>query len=52
VASKEEQHVVVMCPKCKTKLKVDETRLSPEGSRFKCPKCATVLVVKKPAARK
>ncbi|GAB4487311.1 MAG: response regulator [Thermodesulfovibrionales bacterium] len=42
--------MVVVCPKCKTRLKVDETRLSPEGSRFKCPKCATVLVVKKPAA--
>lgn len=42
--------MVVVCPKCKTRLKVDETRLSPEGSRFKCPKCGTVLVVKKPAA--
>lgn len=41
--------MVVTCPKCKTRLKVDETRLSPEGSRFKCPKCATVLIVKKPA---
>lgn len=43
--------MVVVCPKCKTRLKVDETRLSPEGSRFKCPKCSTVLVVKKPAAQ-
>lgn len=42
--------MVVACPKCKTKLKVDETRLSPAGSRFKCPRCATVLLVKKPAA--
>ncbi|MDA8432299.1 MAG: zinc-ribbon domain-containing protein, partial [Nitrospiraceae bacterium] len=42
--------MVVGCPKCKVRLKVDETKLSPEGSRFKCPKCATVLVVKKPAA--
>ncbi|MDA8079959.1 MAG: zinc-ribbon domain-containing protein [Nitrospiraceae bacterium] len=42
--------MVVICPKCKVKLKVDEARLSAEGSRFKCPKCATVLVVKKPAA--
>ena len=42
--------MVVTCPKCKTKLKVDETRLSPEGSRFKCPKCTTLLVIKKPTA--
>ncbi|MBI5847550.1 MAG: zinc-ribbon domain-containing protein [Nitrospirae bacterium] len=43
--------MVVVCPKCKTRLKVDETKLSPQGSRFKCPKCSTVLVIKKPAAQ-
>jgi predicted Zn finger-like uncharacterized protein len=41
--------VVVICPKCKVKLKVDDAKLSSAGSRFKCPKCSTVLVVKKPA---
>ena len=41
--------MVVLCPKCKTKLKVDETKLKAEGSRFKCPRCSTVLLVKKPA---
>jgi predicted Zn finger-like uncharacterized protein len=51
VAKEEEPYVVVGCPKCKVRLKVDETKLSPGGSRFKCPKCATVLLVKKPAAR-
>jgi len=40
--------LVVICPKCKTKLKVAEERLSPGGSRFKCPKCGAVLLVKKP----
>jgi len=40
--------VVVICPKCKAKLKVDDAKLSTAGSRFKCPKCSTVLVVKKP----
>jgi len=40
--------VVVICPKCKTKLKVDEGRLTAGGSRFKCPRCATILLVKKP----
>lgn len=43
--------MVVICPKCKTKLKVDEAKLLPEGSRFKCPKCSTVLVVKKPVVQ-
>lgn len=51
MAAKEVQHVVVVCPKCKTRLKVDETKLSPQGSRFKCPKCSTVLVIKKPASQ-
>jgi predicted Zn finger-like uncharacterized protein len=40
--------VVVICPKCKTRLKVDDGKLKPEGSRFKCPKCGTFLLVKKP----
>ena len=42
--------MVVICPKCKIKLKVDETKIGEGGSRFKCPKCATILLVKKPAA--
>jgi len=40
--------VVVICPKCKTRLKVDEGKLTAGGSRFKCPRCATILLVKKP----
>ena len=43
--------MVVICPKCKVRLKVDESKLSPEGSKFKCPKCSAVLVVKQPAAQ-
>jgi predicted Zn finger-like uncharacterized protein len=43
--------VVVICPKCKAKLKVNEAKLSPTGSRFKCPKCSAVILVKKPAER-
>jgi predicted Zn finger-like uncharacterized protein len=42
--------VVVICPRCKIRLKVDEGKLTMEGSRFKCPKCSTFLLVKKPAA--
>jgi predicted Zn finger-like uncharacterized protein len=40
--------VVIVCPKCKIRLKIDEGKLKEEGSRFKCPKCGTVLFVKKP----
>jgi hypothetical protein len=40
--------VVVICPKYKTRLKVDEGKLTVEGSRFKCPKCSTFLLIKKP----
>lgn len=43
--------MVVICPKCKARLKVDESKLSPQGSKFKCPKCGAVLVVKRPVAR-
>lgn len=45
---KEDKKVVVICPKCKIKLKVDENKLKPEGTRFKCPKCSATLIVKKP----
>ncbi len=39
--------MVAVCPRCKTKLKVNETKLSPEGSRFRCPNCAAVLSIRK-----
>lgn len=42
--------MVVVCPKCKIRLKVDEGKLKVEGSRFKCPKCSTFLLVRKPVA--
>jgi predicted Zn finger-like uncharacterized protein len=51
MASKEEPYVVVICPKCKARLKVDESKLPAQGSRFKCPKCSAVLAVRKPAGQ-
>jgi len=39
--------VIVVCPKCKVKLKIPDEKVSPEGSRFRCPKCTTVFLVKK-----
>lgn len=43
--------MVVSCPKCRIKLKIADEKLTPEGVRFKCPKCGAVLLVKKPAVR-
>ena len=43
--------MVIVCPKCKVRLKVDEGKIKDEGSRFKCPKCSIVLLVKKPAVK-
>lgn len=40
--------MIVTCPKCKTRLKVSEERIASAGTRFKCPKCSTVLLVRKP----
>ena len=40
----------MICPQCKTRLKVRKTESLSQGSRFKCPKCSAVFVVKKPAA--
>jgi predicted Zn finger-like uncharacterized protein len=51
VAWKEVHAVVVICPKCKVRLKVADEKIAPEGTRFKCPKCSTVLLVKRPLPR-
>lgn len=41
--------MVVGCPRCKTRLKIADEKIAPKGTRFKCPKCSAVLLVKKPA---
>ena len=43
--------MVVACPNCKLKLKVADEKIAPEGTRFKCPKCSAVMLVKKPASQ-
>jgi predicted Zn finger-like uncharacterized protein len=40
--------MVVICPKCKVRLKVAEEKITAQGTRFKCPKCSTVLLVRRP----
>lgn len=43
--------MVVICPKCRVKLKIDDAKIGPQGTRFKCPKCSAVLIVRNPAAK-
>jgi predicted Zn finger-like uncharacterized protein len=43
--------MVVGCPKCRAKLRVSEEKISREGSRFRCPRCSAVMLVRRPAPR-
>ncbi|MCX7793524.1 MAG: zinc-ribbon domain-containing protein [Thermodesulfovibrionales bacterium] len=44
--------MVVTCPQCKVKLKVDDAKIPAQGARFKCPKCSTAIFVKPPEQTK
>lgn len=44
--------MLVKCKKCETKLKISDDKLTEEGIKIKCPKCASVLLIKKPTAAK
>lgn len=39
----------VVCPKCKAKLQFDPAKITSDVAKFKCPACAVVLRIKKPA---
>ena len=41
--------MLIACPKCKTRFRIPDERIKPEGSKFKCSKCTTILSVRKPA---
>lgn len=43
--------MIVICPKCRVKLKIADEKVSPGGTRFKCPKCTTILMVKRPVSK-
>lgn len=43
--------MIIVCPKCQTKLKIADEKIKPEGTKFKCPKCAVVLSVRRPAPK-
>jgi predicted Zn finger-like uncharacterized protein len=44
--------MLIACSKCKTRFRIADERIKPEGSKFKCAKCAAILLVKKPALTK
>jgi predicted Zn finger-like uncharacterized protein len=43
--------MVVICPKCKAKLKVDDEKIKIEGIKVRCPKCQAVLLVRRPSPK-
>ena len=40
--------MIIRCSQCKTRFKVSDEKIKPQGSKFRCSKCDTVLFVKKP----
>jgi len=39
--------MIIRCSHCKTRFKVSNERIKPQGSKFRCSKCGTVLLIKK-----
>jgi len=37
--------MIVLCPKCKTKYRVDETKVGPQGVKLRCSQCQTIFKV-------
>lgn len=42
--------MIIQCPKCLTKFKLDDSKVTDDGTRVRCAKCKEVFVVKKEAA--
>jgi predicted Zn finger-like uncharacterized protein len=40
--------MIIKCSQCKTRFKVSDEKIKPQGSKFRCSKCGTVLLIKKP----
>jgi len=44
--------MIVLCPKCKTKYRVDENKMGPEGVKLRCSQCQVIFkVAKRPPAQ-
>jgi len=48
LVAKEDKTMIVVCPKCQTKLHVDEGKFAVSLSGFQCPRCTVILFMKKP----
>lgn len=40
--------MIIRCSQCKTRFKVSDEMIKPQGSKFRCSKCGTMLLIKKP----
>jgi predicted Zn finger-like uncharacterized protein len=40
--------VIVICPRCRARLRIDKEKFISEGLLFKCPQCGKFFVTKKP----
>lgn len=43
--------MVVICPKCKARLKVADEKVREEGIKVRCPKCQAALLIRRPAQK-
>ena len=43
--------MIIICPKCRTRLNLSDEKIKPEGTRFRCIKCQTVLSYKGKASK-
>ncbi len=43
--------MLVKCKKCEAKLKITDDKVTEEGVKIRCPKCSSVILVKKPPAK-
>ena len=39
--------MIIQCPKCLTKFKMDDSKVKDEGTKVRCAKCKEVFVVTK-----
>ena len=44
--------MLVVCSKCKTRLKISDHRIKPAGSKFRCSECGAIFLVKAPVSTK
>lgn len=41
--------MIAACPKCKTRFRLDESKMPSEGARLRCSKCRTIFAVRRKA---